>query len=243
MFNNGSIYNNIQTIIRKDISGNTFSPEEMTEMLILCMHEKDNSDYKQYESHQIITDSLRNLEASTTITLTTGSGSLPVDYWHIKAKGIVISSYPADIVTDKEWQERYYSSAIPAKVWCPMARINGTNIQVFPVAANCTIEYLKTPTSPYFDYYLDANDNVQYLVPSTAYTLKTGETYIDKDDGTVRTAGYTIPSGEVKSVELHFPESDRVDVMYKILEKLGVSLNDELKIQYGMQREIKEETK
>jgi hypothetical protein len=243
MFNNGSIYNAINTIIRKESIGGNFAPEEMTEMLILTMHEKNNADFKQYETHQIITDSLRNLEATATITLTTGVGALPSDYWHIKSNGIIVSSYSADIVTDKEWLDRFYNKATVAKVWCPMARIIGTNIQVFPTAANCVIEYLKTPTSPYFDYYHDANDQIIYLPQSTAYTLKTGETYIDKDDGTVRVVGYTISSGENKSVELHFPESDRIDVMYRILQKLGVSLNEQLKLQYGLQGELKEQAK
>jgi hypothetical protein len=243
MFNNGSIYNAIQTIIRKDSLGGTFSPEDMNKMLVLCMHEKDNADYKQYETHQIITDSLRNLEVSTTLSLSAGVGSLPGNYWHVKTRGIIVGGYSADLVTDKEWSERFYSHALAPKSWCPMARIVGSSFQVYPTAANCIFEYLKNPTEPYFDYYFNSDDEIVYLLPSTSYTLKTGETYIDKDDNTERSAGYTITSGENKSVELHFPESDRVDVLYRILQKLGVSLNDELKVQYGLQGEVKEQTK
>lgn len=243
MFNNGSIYKNIHTIIRKDVSGGYFSPEEMTRMLILCSHEKNNADYKQYEISRVITDGLRNIETSATITLTAGVGALPANYWHVKDRGVIIDGYSADIVTDKEWNERFYSHALVPKAWCPMARIIGTNIQVYPTSSSCTVEYLKIQTDPYFDYYQDADDNIQYLSPATQYVLKTGETYLDKDDGTERVYPYTIAVGEVKSVELHFPESERVDVMYRILQKLGVAINEELKLQYGIQGETKEQTK
>lgn len=244
MFNNGSIYQNVNRILNKDASGGEFSPEDMTIMLRLCSIEKDNADYKQYEISQLITDSIRDLEASATISLTAGVGALPVDYWHTKGCGsVIISGYSADVVTDKEWHERFYSHALLPKSWCPMARVVGSNIQVYPTSSNCTFEYFKKATEPYFDYYLDADDNVVYLQQSASHLLLTGETYIDKDDGTVRSSGYTISSGENKSVELHFPESERIDVMYRILQKLGVSLNDELKIQYGIQGENKEQAK
>jgi hypothetical protein len=243
MFNNGTIYDIINTLTRKDSSGDVFSPEEMTNMLVLTQHEKDNADFKQFEEHQIITDALRSLDSSSTITLTAGVGSLPIDYWHIKSGGVIVNSYSADLVTDKEWRERFYSHALLPKTWCPMARIVGTNIQVYPTHTSCLFEYLKKPTDPFFDYYYNADDNIVYLVPGTSHVLTAGETYIDKDDGTVRSSGYIITSGENKSVELHFYENDRVDVLYRILQKLGVTLQHEIAVQYGIQGETKEQTK
>lgn len=241
MFNNGSIYEAINIAIRKDSSGGSFSPDDMTRMLRLCQNEKANSDYKQYEAHQIITDSLRSLEKSSTISLTANIGVIPNDYWHIKS--IIVNSYYADIVVEQEWRERFYSHAMPAKTWSPMARVVGSSFQVYPEATSALFEYFKIPTEPYFDYYLNADDNIVYLQQGTAYTLLSGETYIDKDDGTERTSGYTISSVENKSVELFFPELDRIDVLYRILQKLGLSLDKELQLQYGIQGENKEQIK
>lgn len=105
-----------------------------------------------------------------------------------------------------------------------------------------TFGYLKEPDDPYFDYYYDANDEIVYLTPNTSYTLQTGETYIDKDDGTERTSGYEITASENKSVELFLPEGERYKVLYCILQKMGVSLNEQDALQYGLIKEQKEES-
>lgn len=102
-----------------------------------------------------------------------------------------------------------------------------------------TFSYLKSPDTPYFDYYYDASDQIVYLPENTSYTLQTDEVYIDKDDGTERTSGYTITTAENKTKELFLPEHERYRVLYSMLQKMGVSLNEQDALQYGIVTEQK----
>lgn len=111
------------------------------------------------------------------------------------------------------------------------------------VAVDVILNYIKTPSTPYMDWYYDANDRIKFLSEGQAYTLLTGERYIDKDDGTVRTAGYLITALENKTREMEIPDDDRRGVFYSILSKLGVPLNKLDATQYSMQMESKENVK
>jgi len=103
--------------------------------------------------------------------------------------------------------------------------------------------YLKQPSTPYFDWYYNANDRILPLSEGVEYTLQTGETYIDKDDGTVRTAGYVITATENKTVEMEIPDDDKRGVFYSMLSKFGIPLDQLDATQYSMQMESKENAK
>ena len=117
------------------------------------------------------------------------------------------------------------------------------------VALDVTLNYLKQPSTPYFDWYYDSNDRIQYLEEDEVYTLQTGETYIDKDDGSVLTATDVIGSvangddADNKTVEMEIPDDDKRGVFYSILSKLGISVDQLDATQYSMQMEAKEQAK
>jgi hypothetical protein len=111
------------------------------------------------------------------------------------------------------------------------------------LALDITLNYLKKPTTPYLDWYSDAQDRIQYLSEGIEYTLQTDETYIDKDDGTVRTSGYTITASVNKTVEMEIPDDDKRGVFYSMLAKLGVSLDQADATGYSMEMESKEASK
>ena len=239
MFNNGQIFRNLNTIIRKEVEGQTISPQQFTELLLLCSWEKANADFFQYENSQVLTDSLRSLEAEDSVSLTAGVGTLPGDYWHAlnathdntANQGKLIT--PIDIVSDVEFVEYAHSDLTAPSLFYPVLTIVDNEVKVLPTTiANASLRYLKIPETPFFDYYVDANDIIQYLLPEEQYTLQAGEEY---RDGTT--------SGMVTSLseELSYPEGERVQVMYMILSKLGVSLNEQDAAEYGIVREQKEE--
>ena len=239
MFDNGQIFKNLNTIIRKEKEGQTISPSQFTELLGMTSWEKANADFNQYEQNQVISDSLKALENQDSITITTGEGDIPSDYWHPmtayhdnsgnqgKAKT------PFDIVTDEEFIEYAHSDLTAPSVNYPVLTIKGSKVEVLPsTIPTVVLRYLKTPDTPFFDYYYDANDISQYLQPGQTYTLQAGEEYRD---------GTTSGSVTSISIELSYPEGERVQVLYMILEKLGVSLNEQDALEYGMAREQKEE--
>jgi hypothetical protein len=81
---------------------------------------------------------------------------------------------------------------------------------------------------PFFDYYTDANYNVKYLTNGQTYTLGASEVY---RDGT--------SSGKVVGVshELKWPDTDKINIISLLLEKLGVSLQSPEISQYAMTKE------
>jgi hypothetical protein len=112
-----------------------------------------------------------------------------------------------------------------------------------------SLDYIKQPATPYFDWYYDANDRIQYLQAFStlgSYTLQTGEKYIDKDDGTEWTAGSTIGSktggddADNKTVEMEIPDDEKRMVFYSMLSKLGIPIDKLDATQYSMQMESKE---
>jgi len=62
MFDNGQIFKNLNTIIRKEKEGQTISPSQFTELLGMTSWEKANADFNQYEQNQVISDPLKALE-------------------------------------------------------------------------------------------------------------------------------------------------------------------------------------
>lgn len=239
MLNNGKIYNILQTIIRKEKEGFTVSPQQFSELLQMCSWEKANADFSVFELNQVITDSLRPLKSSSTIALTAGVGSLSgiTDYWHATnaySSTVAYTRVPVNIVSDVEFDEYVFSDLMqPQENW-PIAKLTDDEIIVRPTTiSSIELLYLKEPNEPFFDYYFDADDLIQYLTEGQQYTLQTGEEYRDG----------TTPPATVNSIstELSFPQNERVQVLYMILEKIGVSLNEQDALQYGVAREQKEE--
>jgi len=116
-------------------------------------------------------------------------------------------------------------------------------------ALDITFNYLKEPDTPYFDWYYDSNDRIQYLSEGEVYTLQTGETYIDKDDSTVFTSGSVIgvksdgADADNQTVEMEIPDDDKRGVFYSMLAKLGISIDKVDATQYSIQMEQKEASK
>ena len=138
-----------------------------------------------------------------------------------------------DIVTDGEWADYLSDSLMAPTLTFPIAKIVDETIYFNPiVSVSAEFTYLKKPTEPFFDYYWDANDEVIYMPPGSSHTLGAGEMYRD---------GTTVGLVNSISVELPFPDQEKIDVSYKILQKFGIPLQEIMASEYGMAREQKEE--
>ena len=115
----------------------------------------------------------------------------------------------------------------------PIATIIDDTINFSPlVSVSAEFTFLKKPTEPFYDYYTDAGDNIIYL-PVGPYSISAGETYRDGTPGPT--------SGTSASVELPFPDNERLDVAYKILQKFGIPVQEVMATEFGAIREQKEE--
>jgi hypothetical protein len=238
--NNGQIYDFVNIILRKEKEGSVVSPERFTLLLIESMWEKLNYEFSGFEKSQIITDTLRGLKVTEDINLN-GSGlfdltSLAEEYFHPTSLYYTYNGSVREIrvVTDAEWAYYTSNSLLAPSDEFPIVKISGDNLEFSPIiSVTVTLTYLKNPTEPFFDYYFDADDKIVYLTEGQNYTLQTGEEYRDG----------TLPPNVVSSisVELPFPQSERIDIAYKILQKFGISLQDAMAAEFGNKKEIKEE--
>jgi hypothetical protein len=242
--NNGEIYEFVTTILRKEKNGSALDPDRFNLMLIESMWEKANDEYRKYELSQIISDTLQQLKASESISITASGtyvlSGLSEDYWHPSAlryadTGAVTRKI--EIVTDLEYSNRLSSILLQPDLTFPIAKFyrdSGSQvIQFYPiVSTTATFDYLKVPPEPFFDYYINANDEIIYMEPGTNHTLTAGEEYRD---------GTTVGLVNSISVELPFPEGDRLDVSYMILQKFGIPVKEQLAVEYGAAREGKED--
>jgi hypothetical protein len=95
--------------------------------------------------------------------------------------------------------------------------------------------YIKKPTDPFLDYYIDADGDIQFMSEPTAgnHTLAVGEVY---RDGT--TTG-TITSA---TVELTIPIEFHDRFMERLIERLGIKDRDNMLASYGISKDQQDKT-
>jgi hypothetical protein len=89
-----------------------------------------------------------------------------------------------------------------------------------------------SPAVPFLDYYIDANKNIVYLSEDQEVEVGSGMVFRDNY------AGLTYTS---ETVECDMSDSDKLAVMYSMLKSCGVSLPDDVLLQYGMNEQVKSE--
>lgn len=133
--------------------------------------------------------------------------------------------YVFDRVTDEEWGQRRKDALTKPTEEYPIAKIADGKIYTLPISlGNVILYYLRTPATPYFDYYTDANLNIQPLAEDESYTLKTNEDYHGTTSGTIAS----------ETVELEWADIDQIKILHRILAKLGVSMDEQLVAQYAL---------
>jgi hypothetical protein len=178
-----------------------------------------------------------NLEVGTNVIEFT---SVSADMFMILASGTDTGDYtltfelykkldeliPIDIVTDEEWVGRRHDAlTIPTEDY-PIGKLSGDYLYIAPrEVEDVVLFYLRKPTDPVFDYYIDVNLNIVPMAVSSSHTLGTGEVYRD---------GTTTGSKTSTTVELEWEDIDQIKILHRILAKLGVSMDEQLVAQYAM---------
>jgi len=96
--------------------------------------------------------------------------------------------------------------------------------------ATAILYYIKEPTTPVYDYYIDVNGNYVYLDEGETHEWEAGQ--IDSD-GTTHTVGDD--DWDSKTIELEWKNQDKIEIASRILRDMGVELTRQEVQQYAQQ--------
>ena len=240
-----TFYAKLLTYIRKDTRGKSLTIDEFNQLIPVVNYELFNSLYKDWEKNQDVTDALEPFKVfNKELTIVASEVSLDTflagyKYEHLIGKPRYSTATTIDVVTTLEYSERYEDAlTVPSTKYpvCFIADKAGVlTFYVYPHITPVKIDYLRTPTAPFLDYYVnDTTYVVTYIAAgATAIAIPTGSTY---RDGT--TGPDTIATGATKDIE--FTDDCEGQLLDLFLSKLGIQLGDEMLIQYSNLQQAKE---
>ena len=136
-----------------------------------------------------------------------------------------------DLVAFEEYQKRMTDLLAMPVIEHPICMITGDTLIVRPAGTDIDTEfyYIRYPETPFFDYYIDADKQLQYLDADETYTLGASEVY---RDGTT--------SGNVSSltVEPEFVQDFIKPFINHLLGELGISAQNQPVYQHAVQEQI-----
>ena len=158
-----------------------------------------------------------------------GIAYLPEDYIHVSAMNYTYVDgncnqkikYPKfDVLTDQQWSEAIGNVTMNYRVAeFPYCTFRKNYIEVRPkTIQHINFVYLRTPITPFYDYYVDSNDAIIYLPHGTRYNLQPGET---------GSAGQTNVQVQSNSVELEWPVEVHPDICNLLLSYVADNLRSQ----------------
>lgn len=145
---------------------------------------------------------------------------------------------PIEVVTDAEWIGRISRHIMQPTQNNPIANIQNGFIRFEPLKSKGVYcSYLRLPTTPVYDYYIDVNDKTVFMPAGTTHTLVSGEYYSD-GTGYVTPPAPPTPNPNIKTsktVDLEWGEMEQYDIVSIMLSMMGVNLRDITTVQYSEQ--------
>ena len=262
-----SIYQYVQAISNKDVAGNAFSPGQFNNLL----------EFENIELFQTHFQKAKALAAKEEVPLSDVlfntsdlrnfiAEDVPAALSQVAAGGLtrVRMSYP----TNFEYPISLIADNKPVdiKSTTALTRIRSgvlnQNFNEHPVAVQLDgvfelypndlttllLTYLKTPTTPYYDYCLSVDSDAEVFMPVGSYVVyvpaqgqynlyASDDSIIQEDvthtyfDNSVPNSGVTYTS---VTAELEWNETQHITIANRILEKLGVNLRSPEVTQYAM---------
>jgi|GEM_PF-4590573 len=248
-YTNNDIYNFVNFIIRKDSKGQPLTRSNFSLLLDTNGLEYFEIMYDDYERTQEMSDSLKRFKVTkqgAQLSFTGNTIDIPTNYAHAgflyhKKNGTDVK--PIYLVDDDKFMLRQNSAIEVPTVDYPTARFITDYIEYLPTSLdqnNFTFSYLRYPTTPVYDYYIDANGVLQYLAVGEGHIWSDGE---EDSSGNVRSSGSVSVSTSgydyiSQTVELDFNEEDKLKVVYRILQAVGVPIDEAGVYQYAQQLKV-----
>jgi len=246
------VYTGLNTVIKRERRGNSLTPDEFNSLIDLENGNffKDKAKELQTvaatpeEFSELIYSSklMRPLVIQRTVTPTTGVIDLSADiggdtfgFWVSCVTTAVYNGMVRriDLISHSEYERRLTNMLSPTLTQNPCARIDADNVRIVPTdIASVVFTYLKFPTQPVFDYYVDGNRNIQYLAVSATHTLTGSE---------IGSSGEVAPT-EVTSntIELAYGEEYHAEFFEYMLSRLGTRARDPIVYQSAETQQAKD---
>lgn len=233
----------VNRLLKRERNGSTVSGADFNRFLAVANAEETTAMKAMVEMSQDITDGVRTYIKSTNYSPSTNYIQLPVGYLKILSVRAKNGSRweDVDVITQMEYSGRKHNSITQPTVDYPVCYEMGNYLYFDPVQTgtnNVVLTYLATPAIPYLDYYVNLAGQEVYLDESETVDAD----LIDSDfklygkDGQALTLTGSPLSYDSTTVEMDWPdESNRVNIMKRVLVMCGVSAPDQLAIQYGAQ--------
>lgn len=223
-------YDAILTLVREDKRGLALSPMEFNRIANIVNDRLFEKRYKEYEATLKVSDELNAFLVSDTLTLFGYAGVLPLDYRIMVGKPYIMTEGRyLDYVTKYELYERRedYLTKPSAQypVWTYGGEAGGYKIIfIYPttLTGDISFDYLRNPTTPFYDYYVnDTTAVITYMDVSANVIIPLGSTYRDG------TAGDGVTSFPSTSVDWEWNREDLQIIITLFASILGIALPDQ----------------
>ena len=233
----------VNRLLKRERVGSTVSGADFNRFLAVANAEETYAVKSLLELSQDITDSVRTHTKSVNYSPSTNYIQLPSDYLKILSVRAKNGSRweDVDVITQMEYSSRKHNSITRPTVDYPVCYEMGDYLYFDPVQTGTNtvvLTYMCQPAIPYLDYYVNLVGEEVYLAESETVDAD----LIDSDfqlygkDGQALTLTGSPLSYDSTTVEMDWPdESNRVNIMKRVLVMCGVSAPDQLAIQYGAQ--------
>lgn len=246
----GDIYGYLNTMLKKHSSGNSYSPDQFNYILpvenikffnhqIEQIRQYANTD-KDFTEALLSSKLLRPLLVTENVTPTTGVYDLTglantFVHW---ASGITTAVYSGrirriDVIPQNELEKRQTNLlSLPIKHNL-VAVLAGDNVTIYPTdVGEIALTYVKLPSTPVYDYYIDGNRNKIFLAEGDSHVLSGSE---------VGSAGQVAPT-EVTSLTNEFDYGQEFYPMITeyLLSKLATRTKDQLLLQVAENEQAKD---
>ena len=233
----------VNRLLKRERVGSTVSGADFNRFLAVANADEAYAVKSLLELSQDITDSVRTYIKSVNYSPSTNYIQLLSDYLKILSVRAKNGSRleDVDVITQMEYSSRKHNSITQPTVDYPVCYEMGNYLYFDPVQTgtnNVALTYLAMPATPYLDYYVNLVGQEVYLDESVSVDAN----LIDSDfklygkDGQSLTLTGSPLSYYSTTVDMDWPdESNRVNIMKRVLVMCGVSAPDQLAIQYGAQ--------
>ena len=233
------IYETANYISNKEKSGNAFTPNQFNSIINILTPDffKKKAEESGYFNKSKLSVEIKELYSSKFLrefiinetVSTSGAFTYAYAFWvgaHDSDNNVLV-----ELVTEDEFHDRISDSVMAPAADAICAVERATQVEVYPATINnINISYLRYPTTPFLDYYIDTNNRIQFLAAGATHTWATGE--IDSA-GTTHTLGDA--DWTALTVELEFIQDMHLDFLNEVLSRVGVRLTKPLLVQASEQ--------
>jgi len=248
MLLSSDVYNTLLDVSRKDLRGNSLSPEEFNNVARLVNQNVFEKYYKEFESTLDNSETMSGFKVlGESIPIVAGVGTLPTRYYHMVGMPRYVdtggTSRYLDLVSSMEHAKREMDYLTKATLTYPTCRLGIANtaadmtIYVTPTTINpIFLDYIRTPDIPLLDYYLDDTTlTYTFMTAGVVTAVPAGSTAMNGTVGPANVASTT--------VNFEWNDEDMPLIINLFLQFLGIQLPDPILYEGGTTQETKNDAK